>query len=341
MGQVGVCLGYYKKGNWVLVDGELYMPEAWFDDAHEDLRRRYHVPEELKFRTKPEIGLELIRRAKANRLPFQRVLADALYGKKRQFRADLDAEDMLYIADIVEDMVVYLEEPTVGVPKAKGPMGRRPTRPKVLSDTVTVRVGSLAKDPKTKFQTVKIREAERGTLFVEAYARQVWTLTDAMEVRKEWLLISKTQNGDISYSLSNCPDETPLENLVRDRADRYFVERIYEDQKSENGWDEFQALKYRAWQHNTALVALALWFITTNKLEFERDFPRDPRLKKEFELEVLPALSVANVREMLKAALPLPQISMDESCDLVAKHLVNRSRSMQSRKKNQTRMRGP
>ena len=33
------------------------------------------------------------------------------------------------------------------------------------------------------------------------------------------------------------------------------------DAKSEAGWDELVARKYRAWIHHTALDALALWFV--------------------------------------------------------------------------------
>jgi hypothetical protein len=46
---------------------------------------------------------------------------------------------------------------------------------------------------------------------------------------------------------------------------------------------------------------------------------------------VLPALSTANVRELLKAVLPLPQLSPEEARQQVVKHLVNRSRSTASR----------
>ena len=49
----------------------------------------------------------------------------------------------------------------------------------------------------------------------------------------------------------------------------------------------------------------------------------DPKL----EIEILPALSTANVREMLKAVLPLPQLSPEEAREQVIKHLVNQSRS--------------
>jgi len=90
------------------------------------------------------------------------------------------------------------------------------------------------------------------------------------------------------------------------------------------------ARKYRAWLHHTALDALALWFVTETKLDRAQAHPRDPELLSQFELEVLPALSMANVRELLRAVLPLDQLSHEEATHLVVKHLVNRSRSTRS-----------
>jgi hypothetical protein len=49
----------------------------------------------------------------------------------------------------------------------------------------------------------------------------------------------------------------------------------------------------------------------------------------------LPALSTANVRELLKAVLPLPQLTPAEAMDLVITHLINRARSTSSRLKSQ------
>ena len=66
------------------------------------------------------------------------------------------------------------------------------------------------------------------------------------------------------------------------------------------------------------------------------DCERDPDLIQQLEVEVLPALSTANVRELMKAVLPLPQLSTDQARHLVAKHLVNRSRSTASRLRNRS-----
>ena len=56
--------------------------------------------------------------------------------------------------------------------------------------------------------------------------------------------------------------------------------------------------------HHTALSALALWFAATTKLDWAMQYPRDSQLAHQLEVAVLPALSTANIRELLKAVLP-------------------------------------
>ena len=124
-----------------------------------------------------------------------------------------------------------------------------------------------------------------------------------------------------------------MEELAWLRTQRYFVERAIQDAKSELGWDELQAQKFRAWEHHLALTILASWFVAQTRLEWEQRFPRDSELRRELAVDQLPALSVANVREMLRAALPLPQLSPQEAAELVAEHLLNRTRSRKSRMK--------
>ena len=58
--QVGVYLGYASRKGYSLIEGQLFMPEAWFDDDHAAKRKACGVPEDLAFQTKPEIGLELL-----------------------------------------------------------------------------------------------------------------------------------------------------------------------------------------------------------------------------------------------------------------------------------------
>lgn len=340
LGQVGVILGYCKTDIWLIVDAELFLPQKWFDQKHALLRHRYHIPEERTFKTKLEIGLEMILRAKANQLPFQVVGCDTLYGRDSSFRAELDAQKILYLAEIPSNTLVYLEQPQVGIPQ-KQHRGRKPTHPQVLNGVAPVRVRDLTQS--LDWREVTVRPTERGTLSYRCAAARVWTVSKEGRVREEWLLVREEKKGegeggeDYSYSLSNAPPETPLETLALWRSMRYFAERTFQDAKSELGWDDLVARKYRAWMHHTALTALALWFIGDTKLDWARRYPRDPELVRQLEVEVLPALSVANVREMLRATLPLKQLSPEDAVRLVNRHLLRRARSTRSRLRKQRR----
>ena len=342
MGQVGVGAGYYKDGEWVMVDARLFMTEDWFDDDHAELRERWHVPDSFVYKTKIELALEMVKRAKENGLPFEVVGSDSLYGRSKEFRAELDGEDIVYMGDVPVDTPVYLEKPIVGVPETpldkKGPPF---TRWRVLSDDKPVEVRDVAKRSDTVFQTIEVRHVERGVLIHPCAARRVWTIAEEGKIREEWLFIRRESDESLSYSLSNAPDDTPLKKLALWRSWRYFAERIFQDGKSEAGWDELEACKYRAWLHHTALTALALWFVAETKLCWAKEHLRDPELVEQLEVEVLPALSVANVRELLRAVLPLKQLSPEEAAHLVVKHLVNRSRSTSCRLKKQRAGRSP
>ncbi len=158
---------------------------------------------------------------------------------------------------------------------------------------------------------------------------------------REWLVMRVRGDGKRSYALSNAAPNAPLERLAWLKCQRYFVERANQDAKSEAGWDELQAQKYAAWEHHLALTVLATWFIAETKLEWARAAGRDPSLAAQFEVEVLPALSAANVREMLRAALPLPRLSPEDAASLVVEHLVNRTRSRRSRLKKRQRIDPP
>ena len=81
------------------------------------------------------------------------------------------------------------------------------------------------------------------------------------------------------------------------------------------------------------MTILAAWFIAETRLDWMKRFAQDPALLAKYEVEVLPQLSVGNVRELLRAAMPLPQLSPQEAAQLVTTHLVNRTRSRKSRLK--------
>jgi SRSO17 transposase len=335
--RVDTCLTYANGGLWAMVDGELFLPDEWFGAAFAQLRHELGIPQERTFETKIALGLKMLKRVKANGVPFDLLACDALYGRDSQFRADVDTTGVLYAVQVPADTNVYVSEPHVGVPEKRGKRGRPRTRLHVLSRQRPHEVRALARAPQTVWQQVVVRHTERGRLAADFAVQRVWTVAAGKMPRAEWLVIRRDTEGDCAYTLLNAPEDAPHERLIAWSCRRYFIERTFEDAKTEIGWDEFQAQKYRAGEHHLALTAAALWFVAQTKLAWAQASPRDPALARQLAVEVLPALSTANVRELLKAVFPLPQLTLEQATELVIMHLVHRARSTSSRLKSQVK----
>ncbi len=135
----------------------------------------------------------------------------------------------------------------------------------------------------------QVRHTERGYLADFAVV-PVWTITKDGAVRAEWLVIRRDPDGRVTYSLLSGAADTPAQRLIERSCWRFFTERTFQDAKSEMGWDDFQARKYRAWEHAMALTAAATWFVAGVKFKWRGEFPRDPALAQELTRGVARAL---------------------------------------------------
>jgi SRSO17 transposase len=291
--RVDTCLTYAKATVrlWTMVDGERCLPAEWFGPAFAQRRKELGIPEERTFATKSALGLKMVKRAKAHGLPFELLACDALYGRDHHLRAEVDMEGGRYAAQVPADTLVYLSAPQVGVPQKRSKRGRPRTRLQVLSPHTPQEVRTLAGSPSTPWQHVHVRQTERGWLEADFAIRQVWTIAEGKRPRAEWLVIRRDTEGECAYTLLNAPADTPASSLMAGSCQRYCTERTFEDAKTEMGWDEFQAQKYRAWEHQVALTGLALWCVAQTKLAWAQTYARDPDLARQLEVEVLPARS--------------------------------------------------
>lgn len=342
MSQVGVFLAYVNlthvdRPMWTWVDGELFLQKHWFTSGMTKLYQQLGIPPERTFQTKIELGWKMIQRVQAYGLPFVAVACDDLYGRSTWFRDQLAVAKIIYMADVPRTTQVYLEKPVLGIPAPKpGRRGPKPTCLRVLNGVKPFKVYQVARHADTAWERIHVRPIERGKLNDPFAVQRVWTLREGEpEPVEEWLVIRHEAKNRYNYSLSNAPADASVEYLAWLKCQRYFVERANQDAKSEAGWDELQARKYRGWEHHLALVILAVWFTAQTKWEWAQRFVRDPSLALQFAVEVLPALSMANIRVLLRAAMPLPQPTPEEAVALVVKHFVNRTRSRASRLKHQ------
>jgi len=326
--QVGVFLSLVTPQVNTWIDGELFIPAHWFEASAAEKCKAVGISSQRVFQTKPELGWQMIQRVRARNIPFHAVLMDSLYGRNEALRQRLQQAQIEYYGDVPANTQVFLQQPHLVYPLT--PKRGVPSKNPVFAGAEPYEVQAVGQHATLAWETIRLRPNERGFLEAQFARCRVWVVYPGQQLRQEWLLIRKDP-VQITYVLSNASEAISLEQMAWRKSQRYLIERSNQDAKDELGWDEFQARKYRAWEHQLALTVLAAWFIAETRLDWVQRLKQDPDLLTQYEVEVLPQLSVGNVRELLRAALPLPQLSTEEAAQLVVTHLVNRTRSRKSR----------
>jgi SRSO17 transposase len=103
--QVAVSLSLANHDGSLPVAYRLYLPKVWAEDRNR--RGKAGVPEEITFKTKPEIALEQIRWACEVRLPGDMVLLDAGYGHDSKLRRGITELGKRYVAGIQPQTLVW------------------------------------------------------------------------------------------------------------------------------------------------------------------------------------------------------------------------------------------
>src|SRR4029434_6938583 len=121
--RVDTCLTYANGGLWAMVDGELFLPEEWFGAAFAQTRHELGIPPDRTFETKLQLRVQMVRRVKAQGVPFDLLAWDAFYGRDSQCRADLAAENIQYAAQVPADTAGDLSAPRAGRAPPRGERG--------------------------------------------------------------------------------------------------------------------------------------------------------------------------------------------------------------------------
>ena len=264
--QVGVFLAYFKGEKRILIDERLHLPKKWVTDEERCLKAQ--IPSgEIVFRTKYDLGLEMIDNAIKEGIPFSYVTMDGFYGENPILLTELENRGLTFVADIAIDTKVYVQEPIVGIPEKKGKRGRMPTIPKVLNLS-SIRVDSLSSSIEG-WELIRIRKTERGYKEVYFKAIKVWRSQDELPCENPlWLLISKdAKSGEIKHSFCNASENASFDELAKMQSSRYWVERAFQDAKGYCGMAEYMVRSWNAWHHHMALVMLAMLILLSYKIK--------------------------------------------------------------------------
>jgi len=271
--RVAVSLSVTTEASSMPVAFRLYLPEVWANDS--ERRKQAGVPTEVEFRTKAEIALAQIRRARERGIPEGVVLADAGYGIDTAFRTELTKLELRYVAGIQSTVTVW--KPGEGpkpAPAYRG-MGRPPRLLRRDAQHQPVSVKDLAQSlPATSWKTVTWRQGVKqklrsrfAALRVHPAHRDNWRAAPHPE---EWLLIEwpRGEAQPTKYWLSTLPAEISLTELVRTAKHRWIIERDYEELKQELGLGHFEGRGWRGFHHHATLCLAAYGFLVAERNRF-------------------------------------------------------------------------
>lgn len=240
---------------------KLYLPKGWIADRPRCRRAGIPLAERRRLRTKHELALEIVDEATRNGVRYRWVGCDGGYGKNPGFLRALEQRGMTFVAEVHKDQLVYLEDPTA------------PGRSPCVGLTVAT---WMSRRPTTAWKRVAVRETTKGTLEVDCLHQELWVWDRREAKARRWRLFVRREVASpdkISYALSNAGPAVTMRELAQMQAQRYWVERAFQDAKSEAGLDEYQVRGWTPWHRHIALVCVAMSFLLNERLDQADELP--------------------------------------------------------------------
>lgn len=250
--QVATSLTLATQHGQLPVDFELYLPRAWTDDP--ERREEARIPKGIKFRTKPQLALDMIRRAVEADLPRGIVLADSAYGDAVHFRSSIREQDLHYAVGVSKNMKVWR---TDGRDVRRGD----PISLKKLAATI----------PRKKRRMVTWRQGTKTPLSGRfAMTRVVPCRADGTPPSQRevaWLLIEweEGKKESCQFHLCSLPRGLTRKRLVRIVKARWRTEQAYRELKGDLGFDHFEGRSFPGWHHHVSVVLCCYAFVAAER----------------------------------------------------------------------------
>ncbi len=316
--QVGVFLTGVTPGGTAVLDAHLFLTEEWAADKAR--RKKTRVPKDIKFQTKPQIAVEMIRRALANgKVHFDWITADELYGSSGDFLDALEELHQRYVVEVKKNTVVWTVDPATLPGAYPGPKRRRKIGSYKYKEVQSVEAVAAGL-PAEAWHPLLLREGSKGPLVHEFAVVRVWAMRHYKPGPPIWLVLRRTtEKTDLKYYVSNASEDTPWTEIAIAGGARWRVEECLEDGKMYLGMADYEAHSWSSWHHHMALVALAHLYVTLTKRDVKQDVPE---------------LTLDMAIRVLRASFARPTLSEDEAMDIIDYHLERNRVAHESHRKS-------
>jgi SRSO17 transposase len=276
--QVGVYLSLSTGKYASITNYKLFLPKEWTEDKQRCIKAG--IPGvRIDFKTKPELGLEMIKEQIENQVHFDYVNGDGLYGNGYTFSKGVDGLGKKYVLDVHSNQQIYLQKPTISVPEPReGKRGRKPTRPK--PDFRGISVSDYQKSlRRSDYKEVKIRPTTKGWLTALAHVARVWVWDEQggdLEAIEQTVVIRKPSHkkDTLKYSLSNIKvGEHDIDTFAFIQAQRFWIEKCFKDDSNDLGMSDYQVRTYKGFNNYMALTCLAMQYVMRQRIKNATDLP--------------------------------------------------------------------
>lgn len=303
--QVGVSLTVVTRTEQLPIDFELYLPDSWANDP--ERRKEGRVPDDIVFKTKPELGLQMVERALQAGLPRAITLADAGYGTSKQFRSKLRQLGLDYAVGVNSESKARL------LGKDGIPFGKYQSLRKLAAHL----------ESKGAFRRCTWRQGTKGPLTARFVRRQIQVSADeTATLLIEW---RDREPEPANYFFIAITAAKSTKQLVRLVMQRWRIERTYQDLKGELGIDHYEGRRFPGWHHHISVVLCCYSFLIAEKT---RRFPPSARgSRAHHPLSVSPGAPLqAQLHHCPTCCLPLhrdmapalPELPSDAAPDLTS-----------------------
>lgn len=276
--QVAVTLTYAAPAGHALVNRVLYLPEGWAAD--DERRELAGVPDEVTFKTKPQLAGDLLRHAHDQGIRAGFVAGDEVYGG-RDLRRSIREQGAGYVLAVRSNYAVTLSPVRrLSVKKAAGLV-----KPAMWQ---RMRTGSGTKGAKD-YDWAMI-----GVLPDD-------TPEDHKDGHAFLLLRKHRYTGTVSYYLCWSPVPVPLAKLIAVAVARWKIEEDHQQSKQVSGLDSGQVTTWTSWHRWTAISLLAYIFLAV-AAAFQRALDEDAGI-----LELIPVTIPELLRALRGTVIPEPR----------------------------------
>ena len=262
-----------------LLDGDLFLPESWSNDRPRC--REAGIPDDIVYRPKTEIALELYDRAVGNGLSFRWLTFDEWYGAKPAFLSELEDRGQKFVGEIHRNHMIWLERPRVtNRGYRKNGRGRSRKTPRLVSGSPKAKhVGEAFETARVfvnqSWQCWHVKDTQKGPKIVDVKHAIVYPKNaEGLPSKAHHLIVVRdVLANETKFFLSNAPEKTSLESLLKVAFSRWRVERCFEDDKRYVGLDHYEGRRYSGLLRHMILSAVSLLFLARTRQRLLASYP--------------------------------------------------------------------